>query len=63
MIIISIENADTAGKAITVIGGCADAPTRHDLRPGESARIAMMRTTQLSLSELSALPAANNDAQ
>ena len=51
MIVITIENTEGSQRAITVTGASGDEMVHQDLRPGETARIAVSRATLLSLSE------------
>lgn len=62
MIYISIENADTAGRAVTVTGASGDELVHRDLQPGECAKIALGRTTLLSLCQTRDQPGSQIEA-
>ncbi len=51
MIIISIENAAANGQAITIVRANGEGADDHQIRPGESTRIAITGPAQLSLSQ------------
>ncbi len=62
MIFISIENADISRETVAVAGANGAAFVHRDLRPGESARIALTGATVLSLSPTGEPTQAQSDA-